>query len=356
MQILTKYLGKTVIGTITLVIFALLSLEIFIELTREFPDLGTGFYGLLQMFAYIPMLLPSDIYHLFPMAGMLGCLIGLGILASHSELIVMRTAGMSLGDITITVLKAALLITIFMTILGEVIAPKLQYIGDRYKMEALNSKQALLTNSGVWIRNNKDFIHIEKVLPKGQMENITRYVFDDQNRLIATSFAKNANFDKTSNQWIFQNIDQTNLFDKSTTSSHFVQQNWNLSLKPKLLGLGSFDSEQKSLIELKNYINFRKQSGLDTSQYEFTFWQRVFQPLATLVMIIIAVPFIFGPLRTATMGLRIVAGALVGFSFHIINQFVGPMSMVWDFPPIIAAVLPSMLFALFGCILIIRAK
>lgn len=356
MKILTKYLGKTIFGTISLVIFALFSLEIFIEFTHEFPDIGTGYYGLLQMFAYVPLILPAEIYKLFPMAGLLGCLIGLGLLASHSELIVMRTSGMSIANITTAVIKTALLITLIMTIIGEFIAPKLQNYGAIYKTEAINSKQVLLTTTGLWLRNDKDFIHINEVLPQGSLEGITRYSFDNQNQLQLTSFAKTANYDSNHEQWIFNDVTETSFNKNATLANNFKTQEWNLKVKPKLLDLASIDTNQESLFELHSYIKSRIQGGLDAAQYQFTFWQRVFQPIATLVMILIAIPFIFGPLRSATMGLRILAGAITGITFHFINQFAGPMTMVYQFPPIIAAILPTALFAFFGCILIIKAK
>jgi lipopolysaccharide export system permease protein len=101
-RILDKYISKTVLNMIFLVAFALLALEIFIEFTREFHDIGSGEYGLLQVLAYVPLVLPLDIYQLFPMVGLLGSLLGLGGLATHSELIVMRAAGFSFTQITQT--------------------------------------------------------------------------------------------------------------------------------------------------------------------------------------------------------------------------------------------------------------
>jgi lipopolysaccharide export system permease protein len=76
------------------------------------------------------------------------------------------------------------------------------------------------------------------------------------------------------------------------------------------------------------------------------------QPFATLVMIFLAIPFIFGPLRSVSMGLRIMAGVIVGFGFYILNQFLGPMSQVYQIPAVVAALVPTMVFAMLGAFLL----
>jgi len=353
MKILNRYIGKVLASVIVLVIFVLAGLEAFIEFSREFSDMGTGYYGLLQVLSYVPLILPSDIYQLFPMAGLLGSMIGLGLMAAHSELIVMRANGMSILKITQSVLKTALIITLFMVIVGEILGPQLQHLATVNKTTALSQGQTLLTRQGIWIRHKNNFIHINKMFAN-HVDLITKYTFDDQNHLQSISTA--ANGDYQNNQWIFHNVKQTQFLEQRTQSQQFASQEWGINFSPQVLGLTTVDTDQKSLWELRSYIKYRKQSGLNPLHYEFIFWQRIFQPLATLVMIILAVPFVFGPLRTAAMGLRMLTGVITGFGFYILNQFLGPISVVYQVPPIIAALLPSLVFATFGGVLLTKLR
>jgi len=73
-------------------------------------------------------------------------------------------------------------------------------------------------------------------------------------------------------------------------------------------------------------------------------------------MLFLAIPFIFGPLRSVTMGLRLVSGVVVGFSFYMLNQFFGPFSLVYNVPPFVAALLPSLLFFIIGVFLMRRVR
>lgn len=354
MQIVTKYIGKTIISYILLIVLILLGLQIFLEFTREFPDMGTGYYGLLQVLLYVVMMLPLDIYQFFPMAGLLGSIIGLGLLASYSELVIMRVSGISLLMITRDVLKAALFLTVIMMVVGEVLAPLAQHAATANKARAMSGGQTLLTRQGIWVRSGKNFVHVDKVLPEGKLEGVTRYLFDDSGKLLLASFAADSVY--KDGQWIFNHVVQTNFADESTNSSHIETQQWGFDLSPRLLGLTAIDTDQKSLPELHSYIKYRAHSGLGADNYKFIFWQRIFQPLATLVMIILAISFVFGPLRTVTMGLRMLIGIMVGFCFYIVNQFLGPMSVVYQVPPIIAAILPTILFAIAGGVLLMRVS
>jgi len=352
MRILTKYIVKTVITYTFLVVLLLLGLHAFLEFMHEFSDLGSGNYGLLQVMQYVPMMLPGDIYQFFPMAGLLGTIIGLGLLASTSELVAMRSAGLSMWNVSFSVLQAAIILIVIMIILGEIISPFAQRFAIEKKSIAISGGQTLVTKHGIWQRNGDNYVHINKIASNGSLEGVTRYYFAAKNKLALASYAKSAVF--VNKQWIFKNVTQTTFLPNSTTSAYLPQQEWGFKINPKLLGLTSVDTDQKTLPELRSYIKYRYQSGLGSHFYEFIFWQRLFQPLATLVMIILAVPFVFGPFRSASMGLRMLAGVMVGFGFYILNQFAGPMSTVLQFSPAIAAILPTLVFVCIGGVLCVK--
>lgn len=355
MKVLHLYIGISVIKTVLTVILALIGLEIFIEFSKEVSDIGNGNYNFWHAFIYILMLLPTDIYQFFPMAGLLGSLMGLGLLASRSELIVMRAAGVSLIEITIVVIKTACIALIIALLMGEIIAPFTQQMAAKYKNTALSNGQALRTTKGIWVRNNHDFIHIGSASNQGHLENIIRYQFDAKNNLITSSLAAKADY--KNNEWTFYNITGSKIINnQQIITLHYDSQNWKLKMNPRLLGTEEIDPDQKSLTQLYNYINYLNESGINAGRYEFALWQRIFQPFSVLVMILLAIPFIFGPLRSATVGLRMLTGAVVGIGFYMLNQFSGPISIVYEFPAFFAASLPILIVAFFGTFLLIRAK
>ena len=69
-------------------------------------------------------------------------------------------------------------------------------------------------------------------------------------------------------------------------------------------------------------------------------------------MIGLAVPFVFGSLRTKPIGFRILIGVMMGFGFYMLNEFIGPFSLLYQIPPFLAAASPLLLFALLNILLL----
>lgn len=354
MKIITKYLCKTAIAYILLVMLFLFGLQMFIEFIREFPNIGEGNYGIYQMFCYVLLMLPQDIYQFFPMACLLGAVVALGLLASHSELMVMRASGMSLVNIAVAIIKATIFLLVIMTIIGEVLSPMAQRKAAKVKTAAISSGQALLTKQGVWLYKDNSFINIKSVIGRGELQGVTRYQFASDKKLLTVSYADDAVYH--GGKWTFNKIVQTVFKDNVIDSLVVPQQQWTFGYSPKLIGLTHMDTDQKSLVEIHSYIKHRIKSGLNAVDYKIVWWQRIFAPLTTVVMVLLAIPFVFGPLRSATMGLRLLLGIMVGFGFYILHQFVGPMSVVYHVPAVVAAALPSLIFAAIGVLFLIKAK
>jgi len=355
LNIITKYLGKTIVTYIAMVMLFLLGLQMFMEFMQDFRHVGTGNYGLQQMLVCVFLLLPYDIYQFFPIAGLLGCVLGMGLLASNSELIAMRAAGLSLFDITKAIAKAAICLVIIMFLIGEGIAPMAHKSSVRKKAIARSGDQALVTINGVWVRSKNSFLHINVIADDKELRGITRYEFDENKKIKTISHAQKGSH--KGGAWVFSGIVQTIFTDSNKiTSANIPEQVWHLTLSQKLIEAVHIHPEQESIIKLYSYIKHRKQVGLSNADYEFIFWQRIFAPISALIMILLAIPFVFGPLRSTTMGLRMLAGIILGFVFHIFSEFVGPMSSVYQIPPILAAMLPMLLFAMIGMVLLTKTR
>lgn len=344
MKIIDRYLGKTILHTTLLVLFLLMGLSVFITLIRELNNIGAGNYHLLGVLGYVLLDLPQQLYAFFPIACLLGVLLGLGLLASNSELIILRTSGLSVGRVAWGVLKTTLLLLVVATLIGEGVAPFAEHTAESYKALLISRGQTLKTNQGVWVRDGQDFLYIRSVIGGNYLEGVSRYQFDNQHRLVKVSFAEKGFYE--SGRWVMQGVVESQINLTAVKTQQLSLSYWLLTINPNLLHITQVEPSEMSLKQLYDYLKYLRGNNLSTSNYMLAFWQRLLQPLATLVMVWLAVPFVFGPLRSATMGLRIIAGAVVGFSFYLLNQFFGPFIVVYQLPPAIAAMLPIAIFAL----------
>lgn len=354
MNILERYIAKNVILATLLVLSVVTALCFIIGMLRELHDLGEGDYGFLQIVVHELLLLPHAIYQFFPMLVLLGGVVGLGMLASSHELMVMRAAGMSVLRIVRSVIYAALILTIIATLVGEGVAPKANYFAGKYKSLAETLGQAVVTMSGVWIHEGNNFIHIDSVLGRHHLVGVTRYEFNDAHRLLASYHANSLEFEN--GKWISYGLAKTTLHENKTVTEQIEKATWDLKLTPNLLNVGLADAEAMSLTKLQEYSHYLKQNRLQAGIFQLEFWQRVFQPFTTLVMVLLAIPFVFAAPRSVSMGRRILFAIIIGFVFYILHAFFGQFSIVFQFHPIIAALLPTIIFAFAGYFYMVRAR
>jgi len=351
-KILDRYIAKTVLSAIGLITLMLAGLQIFILFVNQLGDMGKVDFGIKQVALFVLLQMPYQVYLFFPMASLLGCLIGLGVLAQHSELIVMRAAGMSIGQITGAVLRASVLVIILVTTVGETVVPFLSHYANDVKSMALSGGQSIRTSQGVWLRYGNDFITIDAVLSDDVLENVYQFRFDAKHNLQLARAIKEVRFVK--GQWIANEVSETQFSTDKTKVKTIKTMPWDVLVKPQILKISSNEPDEMTLHQLNRYVREQKRNKQNAQNYEFALLQRIIQPLTTMVMMVLAIPFIFGPLRSSTMGSKLLVGATVGFGFNIMNRFVGPISLVYQWPPEIAALTPTLVFALLGLYLMRR--
>jgi lipopolysaccharide export system permease protein len=343
MRILDRYIGYSVIAATALVVLTLLGIESFIEFIGELPSLGVAHYGILSVFTYVGLQLPSDLYQFFPVAGFIGSLIGLGRLATTSELIVMRAAGVSIARVAWAVIKAALLMLLVVTIIGEWQAPNWQYDAVRLKEKQMQRQVNPWSSQGLWLHQADSFVYIRKIVSNTEILDISRFDFDRQGHLLSSLNAARGHL--KNGEWELSDVSITHLTPQQTQVVHIPQQSLGFTFQPDLLQKkAQLDVDQQSISTLWNNIQYRRQAGLLANELESAFWARLLQPLTTVIMICLGVPFIFGSLRNATMGARLLTGIIVGFIFYMLNQFLGPIALVYQWPAWIASALPATLF------------
>ncbi len=347
MKILDHYIGKQIVLTILMVAFALLGFDLFFHLVHELKVVGKGQYGLSVALTFLGLSIPTRLYTMFPWSALIGSLIGLGMLANHSELVVMRTAGISVLRITWAVLKAALILLIFVVLLGEGIAPITERLAQTKRTFALSGGQTIETAFGVWVRQGEEFIHIQTVRADGELQGITRYQFDNNRKLKRAIFAKSALPEK--GHWRLKQVKGTEFLSQGTRVFQEETQFVPHLLEPEILQTAMVKHpERLSLLTLWRTIHHRLKNELNAENYELAFWSKVFQPVVILMMVFLAVPFVFGPLRSVSIGSKVLVGIFVAFLFHTVNSLFVPLAIVYQFPPILAVLLPIIVFSGLG--------
>ncbi|WP_439877021.1 LPS export ABC transporter permease LptG [Pseudomonas prosekii] len=349
---LDRYIGSSVFVAILAVLGIILGLATLFAFIDEMGD-ASDTYTLLDVLVYVLLTAPRRMYDMLPMAALIGCLIGLGSLASNSELTIMRAAGVSIGRIVWAVMKPMLVLMIAGVLIGEYVAPATEVVAQAKRSLAQGSGDAQSARHGLWHRQGDEFIHVNSVQPNGLLYGVTRYRFDKERHLLSASFAKRAEFD--TDHWQLSEVTTTLFHDKSTVVDNPAVERWEIALSPQLLSTVVMAPESLSISGLWGYIHYLSDQGLANGRYWLAFWVKVLQPLVTAALVLMAISFIFGPLRSVTLGQRVFTGVLVGFTFRIVQDLLGPSSLVFGFSPLFAVLVPATVCGLAGVWLLRRA-
>lgn len=354
MKILDLYIGKAIIINVGIVLMVLLSLFGLIGFMRELEDIGKGSYEVQHAGLFILLSLPGIAYMLFPIATLLGSVIGLGSMANNSELIVIRAAGVSIKQIVFSALKVGLLLMIFSTIIGEFIAP----VAERYAMNmrsgALGENITTKNTNNFWAKDEQTFIKINTVFPDGDLSGIYIYKFNQQQQLQTITQAKSASY--IDQEWLLKDIEVSSFTENGVVSHQKTQTEWQSLLSPQLLSIVTVNPENLSTKGLYSYVNYLEKNGLNAGRYQLALWKKVAAPLNTGVMLLLSIPFIFASLRAVSVGQRILFGALTGLGFHLFGQIFSYTGLIYNFPPALSALLPTILFFILAMMLMKRVR
>jgi lipopolysaccharide export system permease protein len=340
---LDRYIARHVVQGTLVWLVALVALFSFIAIIDELGKVGRGDYTTVMALEYMFLTMPGLTFELFPLAALVGALMGLGTLSGNSELTVIRSSGVSVRRICAAVMAGAAGLIVFAVCIGELIAPTAEQYAQTRRSLALTDALTLNTRSGFWIRDGNSFINIHRVLENNEMRGVNIYEFDAENRLRVATRADKARHED--DKWQLDGIVQSILSEDSVQARRIPAAVWDSLFDPDLVSVVSVDPKTLSITGLRRYIAYLGKNELQTARLEFALWHKFIYPIATGVMILLAVPLVLGRLKSAGLGQRIVVGVIVGISFHVVSQAAGQFGLVYGLSAAVSATLPVALFA-----------
>ena len=355
MNLLTLHIVKEVLKGSFLALILLLTLFNLFTFSDELKDMGTGNYGLNEIFLYLLLTSPRVFYELVPSAALLGSLFVLGTMANHSEIIAMRSAGVSVMGIIRAVMLAGVILVVVAMGVGELIAPQTGHSARMLKSQSQHNKVIMQTRYGIWLRENNQFVNIRQIRDDSQLGDINIYRLNDQRKLDEVIHAESARF-IGHEQWQLKNIQRSKITDEQIIASQADQFIWKTTIAPDLLKIVVVKPDNLSLIDLAQYIQFLKENSQKSKTFEAAFWGRLINPLVTFVMLMVSTPFVIGIKRGVSMGGRLMAGVIIGMGFNILDKISNHMGLVYDLNPILVAILPGALVFMVASYAVTRVK
>lgn len=346
MKILNRYLAQEILSSTLLVTIGLLAMFSFFDLIQELDSLGHGNYHLGVVLFFVLLSAPGHIYEVTPVAVLLGTLYALAQFSRHSELVVMRSSGVSLTSIGVSLLKVGAIFALITFLVGELVTPITEKTAQKVRLKAKEQVVAQEFRSGLWVKDGASFVNIEEVLPDATLRNIHIYEFDPQFRLRVVNNAKSGTYEN--DRWDLRNVTQTSFEDKKIRTTLYEQAYWQSVIKPELLSVLLVVPEKMAAWNLYSYIKHLSDNHQKTTRQQIALWSKMVYPIACLVMVVLALPFGFLQQRAGGISTKIFVGIMMGISYQVLNRLFIHIGLLNDWAPALSATVPTLLFLATG--------
>lgn len=342
-KILLRYLGREILAATLLVLAAFLGLFAFFDLINELDDVGRGGYTLASAMVYVGLGLASRVYELLPIAVLIGTLYALSTLARHSEITVMRAAGMSNAALMRALGLIGAVFVALTFVVGEYVAPPAESAAQEWRLTATQSTVSQQLRSGLWVKDGAMVINVRTLMPDRTLRGARVYTFSENYELVSISDARDGVYG-SNGEWTLRDVSRTNFRGDRTEVERLAEITWRSELTPEVLGVLMVAPEHMPAEKLWAYISHLRENNQSADRYEIALWKKLVYPLAVLVMMALALPFAFIHDRMGGASARLFTGVMLGIGFYLLNGLFSNLGMINAWPPVLAAVTPSLLF------------
>lgn len=345
---------RTILASSALVLVVLLALAGLFEFIAELDD-TRGDYRTPQAILFTALRLPNLAFEMLPVAVLIGSLLGLGGIAANSEIIVMRSAGLSVMKLARMVALSGFVLLVLTGLLGEFIGPPLDFYARNMRTEARYQKDDDLLGSETWVRDGSTFLNLERVSTEFEFGTIYLYRFDEQHRLTSIAQAENSGIDEEDN-WILERLRETEFRDDGVQVAETDVAVESFEVNAELLGNAIAKPLSLSARGLLGYIDYLRRNQLDATAYETELWYRIARTLSVLVMPVLSLAFVFGSLRTGGAGGRLMIGVGIGLAYYLVSETLANSGQVFDLNPVVITFLPTVALVIITAIALARVR
>ncbi len=354
MNILDRYIVRTILGSVLMVAAVLLVLGALIILIGEQDDIGSGGYSALGALWFTLLNLPSFAFDLLPIAALMGSLIGLGSLARGSELTVIRATGISIAHLAGICLLAGLVLVGVAVLLGEFFGPTLQQTAREQKAFS-RFNNVSFGGGGAWVRDGNLILHVAGQSSESQFGGMQTFELSPEHKLVALGHAQRATAG-SKGHWLLSDYAESRFAGDTVSKSSPGERVLQSNVTAGFLGLAIENPEQLTNRALWRLISYYRANSLADREYVFAFWSRIARTVAVAFTVLLAIPFVLGPLRSAGTGTRMLMGLILGIAFFLLQRLIESGTIVFNLNPITLAWLPTALLALVTVTLLARAR
>lgn len=325
------------------------------KIVKYITTYGASGSAVARMFLYS---MPEVINYTFPMSVLLATLMAFGKLSGSSEIVAMKSGGVSYYRIVAPVVVVGFIVSMFSVIWAEKVVPPSKFEAKRILETEIRGDVKPKTQEHVVIKTlsggTQRITYARSFDEKtGIMRDITIEEFS-KNKLHRIQTAKTAKWEN--NKWVLRNGTIFTMDEKEGVASKaaFKTQVIPLRTTPKEISWEQKDADEMTLGELRGYIQLMERQKLPTSYYWTEIFMRFAIPLASFVFALLGAPLGTQRQRSgSSIGLGI--SVIVIFVYYGIMAFTTGLGKGGVIPPFLAAMSSNIVCLIAGIIMLKKA-
>lgn len=353
---LALYMAKMflirIFSVAALLVLVLMSLDL---LGESGKILANPANGEAELWTYVSLRTPQIVAFALPFSVLLGSLVTLATLNQNSEVVSMKSSGLSAHQILAPLILTSMLVAIVSFLFNEVVvAPSTARLSAWQKVEFGPIPKEGNIRTNVWVKDGNNLINVKTVTGRGAkvlLSDITIFA-RTENGLQSLLQGKVGQF--TGDGW---KIDDVTEFDVRTGSEErkasIVLGD---TLQPDQFTLADVNAEGLTWLQLRSAITELEKAGRPTMSLEGALWHKIAKPLSAVLMPLLGAVAGFGLARSGQLFVRAVIGMALGFAYFVAENFALAMGNIGAYPPLLAAWAPFVLFFLIGETVLIRTE
>jgi len=340
--LLEHYLQTSVLRAFCLAAAALTVLLSLLDFTDELGAVGRGHYRLADAFIYILLTAPLRLLQIAPIAMLLGCLLGLGALAKHSELTAMQSLGIPARRLISSLFKLAIPIILILFLFAEFVIPPAQQAAQTRHDKSLTNP-----TGGFWARSGaagggEEYLNVQGLGPGEMPQGIDIYDFAPDGTLASATHAGQATV-QPNGAWRLTAITLRSVTAAGFVTAHPAFLIWPAFVPVRQIRRLLLPPNAMPPLALYTYIRDLRHSGQPSIRYANALWSEISVPAAFCAMIMLAIPFVLGPRRATSTGQQITTGGIIGIIFALSQQTAGYLTLLYNLPPALTELTPSLI-------------
>jgi lipopolysaccharide export system permease protein len=242
------------------------------------------------------------------------------------------------------VFKLALAALVALFVLAQFVIPPAQQLAQAERASRLASLDAVRGSNSFWAAGERQYLNVRRFAEANIPVDIYLYEFSASGEVQGVIQAARAEV-RPDGTWLLERVSRKRFSGTRIDTEQLATLVWRSFLRPAQVSLLTLPADSMRPLDLYRYVRDLERRHQPAARYSQALWEKIDLPLAMAAMILIAVPFAFGSLRTWGMGQRMMIGTMIGIIFTLVQQITSYLGLLLNVSPALTATTPSIALA-----------